>query len=411
MQNIWDFAVIGGGASGMAASIAASVSGDRVLLLEKSPALGRKVSASGNGRCNLMNTGNPVYFGDASFAGNVLKQFPLESLIRFWDHLGLFLSEDSEGRVYPGTFHSSSVTDALKTALRQNGVQIRLQTDAVSVTRSGSGFLICSDKETFAARRILIAAGGPASPKLGGTDAGFSLLESFGHRIVSPIPSLCPIRTDTKSISGLSGIRTRCEVTLYDPARKNICSHHGEVLFTDYGVSGICVMQCARYIEGKDFVLSLDLIDPYRLKDSAALRILKDRRNRFGSLPAEYLLHGILLPRLSYAVMKQAGIPMNNRKTGDLSDPELDSILRKLHAYTLTVTGVRGLADAQVTAGGAVCSEFSPDTLESRLVPGLHAAGEVLNVDGDCGGFNLMFAFSSGILAGMNGRTVKEWFT
>ncbi len=409
MHRIWDLAVIGGGASGMAASVAASGMGDRVLLLEKSPALGRKVAASGNGRCNLMNTGTPAYYGDSSFAVDVLHFFPRESLMRFWKSLGLFLSEDTEGRVYPGTFHASSVNDALKTALRRNEVDIRLQTAAVSVVRSDHSFEIRTEKEDFTALRVLIAAGGPAAPKLGGTDAGYRLLASFGHHIAPAFPALCPVRTDVKSISGLSGIRSRCAVTLYSTGHRSVCSHRGEVLFTDYGISGICVMQCARFITNEGFTLELDLLDPYRLDNSAVLLILKERRKNFGLLPPEYLLNGILLPKLSYAVLKQAGIVMKDRKVRDLSDDDLDRILQKLRAYTLKAAGVRGFEDAQVSAGGALCSEFSPDTLESRIVPGLHASGEVLNVDGDCGGYNLMFAFASGILAGLNGRTGMRW--
>ena len=404
MDTLWDFAVIGGGASGMAASVAAAKLGDRVLLLEKSPALGRKVAASGNGRCNLMNTGKPIYYGDSFFANDILHCFPYDSLVRFWESLGLFLTEDSEGRVYPGTFHASSVNDALKTALRQNEVTIRLQTSVLSVVKSGQLFWIRTDKGDFTAPRILIAAGGPASPKLGGTDAGFRILSSFGHHIVPPLPALCPVQTDRKSISGLSGIRSRCAVTLYDIHHRNICSHRGEVLFTDYGISGICVMQCARYITHAGFTLELDLLDPFRMDNSDVILVLKDRRKRFGLLPPEYLLNGILLPKLSFAVIKQAGISIKDRMTMDLSDDDLNKILQVLRAYCLKVTGTLGLEDAQVSAGGASCKEFLPETLESRIVPGLHASGEVLNVDGDCGGYNLMFAFSSGILAGMNRR-------
>ena len=408
MERIWDFAVIGGGASGMAAAVAASALGDDVILLEKGPALGRKLNASGNGRCNLMNTGAPAYFGDVSFAADVLGHYPRQALIQFMRNLGIFLAEDAEGRVYPGTFHAPTVTDALKAALKMNGVSIRLQTAVTHVLRNNDVFVILAGTDEIAARRILIACGGAASPKLGGTSAGYELLSSLGHPTLPVSPALCPLTADARDISGLAGLRVRCAVSLYSSGQTLICRHKGEVLFTDYGISGICAMQCARRIDGKGCTLELDLLDPYPAESSEFPQILRERAKRFAPLPAEQLLSGILMPRLSFAVMKQAGIEMRNRTCGDLTDAETDEIARRIRRYTLHITGTKGMEEAQVTAGGADCRGFDPATLASRTVPGLHAAGEVLNVDGDCGGFNLMFAFTSGILAGRNGRTGEE---
>ena len=409
MERIWDFAVVGGGAAGMAAAVAASALGDEVILLEKGPALGRKLNASGNGRCNLMNTGQPAYFGDASFAADVLEHFPRRALERFMLDLGFFLSEDTEGRVYPGTFHAPTVTDALKAALKMNGVTVRLQTAVREVSRTGDPvFLIRTGTGDIAARRILIACGGAASPKLGGTSAGYELLSSLGHPTVPVSPALCPLTADSRAISGLAGLRVRCAVSLFDANQALICRHRGEVLFTDYGISGICAMQCARWIDGTEYTLELDLLDPYAAERNEFPQILRERRKRFAPLPAEQLLNGILMPRLSFAVMKQAGIEMRNRTCGDLTDAETDEIARRIRRYTLHITGPKGMEEAQVTAGGTECRGFDPATMASRSIPGLHAAGEVLNVDGDCGGFNLMFAFTSGILAGRNGRMGEE---
>ena len=407
MPAKWDFIVIGGGASGMAAAIASAKLGDRVLLLEKSSALGRKIAASGNGRCNLMNTGDPVYYGDAGFAADVFMCYPKENLIGFWKDAGLFLTEEEAGRVYPRTFHSSSVLEALKAMLRMYHVEIMLQTAVTGIRKDCGLFVISSGAGSFSAGRILIAAGGSAYPRLGGSDDGYAFLHSFGHRIIDPFPALCPLCTDAKSISGLSGIRIRCRICLTAGNNRELFSTRGEVLFTDYGISGICAMQCARFYE-EGCIIRLNLVDGLFDRQDKLIQALHTRRKQFSGFPPEYILNGILVPKLSFAVMKQAGINLRDRNAGSLSDEEIKQTAHVLTGYTLYVTGTRGFAEAQVTAGGADCTQFDPNTLESRIVKGLHASGEVLNVDGDCGGYNLMFAAATGLLAGSNGRTGKE---
>ena len=404
MPDIWDFVIVGGGASGMAAAIVSAQMGDRVLLLEKSPMLGRKIAASGNGRCNLMNVGTPVYYGDPAFASSVFEHYTKEELIQFWNSAGLIVKEEDAGRCYPRTLHSSSVLDSLKAMLRVFQVSTLLQTSVSGIRKHGDLFSIDTSAGTFQGKRVLIASGGMAYPRLGGTDSGYRLLAGFGHRIIPPFPALTPICTDTKSISGLSGIRIRCSIALSDEAENKLFSTRGEVLFTDYGISGICAMQCARFIKEGGCTVHLDLADDLFEDADDLFRFLLSRKKQFADLPPEHLLNGIFLPKLSFAVLMQAKVPVRDRKTGSLTDDEILRISHKLRDYALHVTGIRGFDDAQSTAGGADCSDFVPSTMASRIVNGLHAAGEVLNVDGDCGGFNLMFAFATGILAGLNGR-------
>ena len=403
VRESWDLAVIGGGAAGMAAAIAASDLGDRVVLIEKSSFLGKKITASGNGRCNLMNLREPVHYGDSGFARGVLDSFGKDDLYRFWGGLGLCLSEETEGRVYPSTFQSSSVLNALKTRLKSNRVEIFLQTPVEGISLENELFRVNCGEKYFYTKRVLIAAGGPAAPKLGGTDDGYGLLKAFGHTIIPPAPALCPLLTDRKSISGLSGIRCRCGISLYGSDGTLLHEEKGEVLFTDNGISGICAMQCARFVQ-EGCRAELDLVERVFPDDQMLLTALKHRREKAGEFPPETVCTGFLLPKLAYAVLKQAGIEIRDWTAGDLKDTELRAVAERTHHYTLQIIGTKGLEEAQVTAGGAICAEFDPSTMESRLQSGLHAAGEVLNVDGDCGGFNLMFAFASGILAGRNGR-------
>lgn len=407
VQETWDFAVIGGGAAGMAAAIAASELGDRVVLIEKSSFLGKKITASGNGRCNLMNLREPVYYGDREFALEALRSFGKEDLKHFWSSLGLCLSEE-EGRIYPSTFQSASVIDVLKTRLKTNGVTVFLQTPVNRISRENGAFRLSCGEKDFRAKRVLVAAGGPASPKLGGTDAGYGLLQAFGHMIIPASPALCPLVTDKRSVSGLSGIRCRCGIALYSVDGTLLHKEKGEVLFTDSGISGICAMQCARFVRGDGCRVELDLVNRVFPDDQMLISALKNRREKAGIFPIETVCTGFLMPKLAFAVMKQAEIETRGRTAGDLRDEELTTIAERLHRYTLQVTGTKGLEEAQVTAGGADCREFDPLTMESRLQDGLYAAGEILNVDGDCGGYNLMFAFASGIQAGRNGRKDEQ---
>ena len=395
-----DVIVIGGGAAGMIAAISAAERHRKVLLIEKADRPGRKILASGNGRCNLMNNGKPRYYGDPGFAGKVLGRCSGADLSAFFRRDGLFLSEESEGRVYPLTNQSQTVIAVLKNALTLNGVSVMLNRRAVSVCRDGPDFRITtSSGETFEAVKIIVACGGAVQPKLGGSPDGYDILRSFGHTIVPPVPSLVPLNADSRSISGLSGIRIRCTVSL---TRGNELVHReeGEVLFTDYGVSGICVMQCARFTESTDSSLLLNLLQHAFSGKADAVRELQERKQRFSSCPPVWLLNGILPEKVSYAVLKQAGVPLRGETAGEISDETIGKIVDTACAYRISVTGSRGLDYAQVTAGGASCDEFDPSTMESALVSGLYAAGEVLDVDGDCGGFNLMFAFASGRIAG-----------
>lgn len=400
MKEFYDLIVAGGGASGIIASITAAERGKTVLLLEKGDHPGRKIQASGNGRCNLMNTGNLKYYGDQQFASEVLSSYNAEKLTSFFRHIGLMVTDEEDGRRYPLSYQSASVINVLKNALKLYGIDTLNNTAVSMIRQNDKGFSVLSeDGKSFQGRKVLIACGGAAQPKLGGTNDGYHLLQSFGHRIVPVSPALVPLITDKRSISGLSGIRIKCRVSLY---RKSdlLHSEEGEVLFTDYGVSGICIMQCARFTGAHPSYLELDFLN-HVFRDSDEIKEeLTRRQHMYSSFPPTAILEGILNSKLSYAVMKQARIALHGETAGDLTEEELCRIIHAATHYRIDVCGTKGFEYAQVTAGGADCREFSSATMESKLIQGLYAAGEVLNVDGDCGGFNLMFAFSSGMAAG-----------
>ena len=402
MRQNYNVVIIGGGASGMIAAVKAAERGLSVLLLDRNQMLGRKILASGNGRCNLLHYGEHHYYGDTDFAETVLDHCPTETLIRFFNHYGLMLAREPDGRMYPVTYQSSSVVSLFKAALELNHADILLNQAVRSVSRNNSIYMVdtCEGKQ-FISERLVIACGGCAQKKLGGTDDGYRLLQKLGHSVIPVFPSLVPLVTDPKSISGLSGIRVRCDVSA-------VCSSDvlyrttGELLFTEYGISGICVMQCSRFLQRADAYLEINFIRDLFPDQNAFLAELIRRRDLFSERSPVSVLEGLVSDRIAYAVLKQAGIPLRGEKAVTPTDDDLIRIIDKACHYQVRILDTRGMDYAQVTAGGVNCSEFDPCTMESGIVPGLHAAGEVLNVDGDCGGYNLMFAFATGYLAGIS---------
>ena len=399
----WSLIVIGGGAAGLAAAVSAAELGDKVLILEAQDKVGKKILASGNGRCNLMNSGKLDYYGDSLFAARVFECLTRKEIAEFWHQHGLPLSNEEE-RIYPGTFQAQSVLLCLKTSLSLLSVTVQCSASVQNIEKTSDGFIVRHSSGVDYASRILIASGGAAQPRLGGNFDGYEWLKQFGHTIHPLSPSLVPLITDHKTISGLTGIRVRCRIRfLVDGKEKH--SEEGELLFTDYGVSGICAMQMGRFIRPNG-VLEIHFLHRWFHHPSEVIQELRRRKQLFPSMTPDFLLNGYLLPKVSFAVCKQAGLEMRGETISELTDEELMAVSVTACRYRIPVLGTKGFHEAQVTAGGAYPEEFFPDTLESKLCPGLYAAGEILDVDGGCGGFNLMFAFASGILAGRNGRNL-----
>lgn len=391
--------VIGGGAAGMAAAITAARAGAAVTVLERMDRVGKKILATGNGRCNLMNMDGFRYPGGADFARSVLEHCGAEQQRVFWQGLGLRLRTEDGGRVYPVSGQASTVLDALRLAMDTLGVETVTGVQVDHIVRGKRGFKVCAGEQAWHADTVIVAGGGCAQPKLGSDGSTVALLESFGHHTVPLRPALTQIITDAAPIRGLSGIRTRAEVTVVSRGRV-MHRESGEVLFADYGVSGVCVMQCARFAEpGSRICLnllpSLGFADANELQDE-----LHRRKHAWRDQPLEKLLTGLCVPRLASALCHQAGGVWKDRRCGSFTSAEAAALAETMACFALTVKGVKGFDSAQVSAGGVRCGEFEPTTCESRLIPGLYAAGEVLDVDGDCGGFNLMFAFGSGMVAG-----------
>ena len=396
--------VIGGGASGMMAALTASEDpNNKVTLLERQSRVGRKLLATGNGRCNLSNIhADPShYYGEnPDFVHNALTAFSAEDTLQFFRHLGLLTVTEPSGKVYPFSDQANSVVDVLRFALEQRGVDVRCSCEVLSVGKKARGYQARTAEEAFFGDKLILACGGAAGSKLGGTDWGYKLLSSMGHHTTPLRPSLVQIKTDTAVTKSLKGVRADAGITLKQNGQI-VAVNAGEVQFTDFGISGPAVFEISRLAEANGLLL-LDLLRPLQEDDLYADLI--HRREAQPNLVGEELLTGLLHNRLGKVVLKISGIDIPTL-INEYSDGELQKIARTIKYFPMTVTGVMGLEQAQVTAGGVLTSEFRPDTLESRLNPGLFATGEVLDIDGDCGGYNLQWAWSSGRLAGKLGNT------
>ncbi len=476
--------IIGGGAAGMAAAIAAAERGQQATVLERGRKPLKKLGVTGNGRANLLNLGAPRYFGGEGFAKAVLAQMPCAALAAFFQSIGVPLREEGEGRVYPAALMASVVVDALLLRARQLGVTVLTGAHVTALERQGDGFLVRGVREVSpdaarsgAARggearaakpatggtsgsrtatkrvkpggddtaavdeplclrgdRVIVAAGGAAAPMHGTDGTAYGLLTAFGHRLTPLSPALCALATDPKRVAGLAGQRVRATLRLLSPQGETLHAAEGEALFAEDAVSGIAAMQLARFVQPGASV-SLDLREAAGWADGgtgslsgtgslggtgsldgtgshvgtgsdggmAVLARIRALATLRADCPLAELFTGVFTPPVARLLCREAGLPDPTVPVRVLRDEALRRLAATLCDLRLPVTGTRGFAQAQVTAGGIDTADFDPRTLESRLQKGLYAAGEVLDVDGDCGGFNLMFAFASGILAGRAG--------
>ena len=394
--------IIGGGASGMAAALAAAENENvRVLLFERQARVGRKLQATGNGRCNLSNLHADVrgYHGnDPAFVRPAMDAYPVENTLNWFRAMGLFTVAEESGRVYPYSDQANSVVDVLRFALEKRNITLLTGFEVTKVRKNAQGFAVENGEETLFCDKLIIACGGLAGTKLGGSMSGYKLLGKFGHRSTKLRPTLVQLKSGWAGGAALKGVRANCRVQiLHDGAV--FAQSSGELQFTEYGLSGPVIFEVSRDVcqGGGEWTARLDLV-PHVDENTLYAELV---RRKGTGLPVEELLTGILHNRLGRVLTKAAGVRAG-RLVRELTDEELREVCRTVKAFEVSLTEPLGMDSAQVTAGGVQTAEFCGETMESRLVPGLYACGEVLDIDGDCGGYNLQWAWSSGRLAGKN---------
>ena len=394
--------IIGGGASGMAAALAAAENPNiQVLLFERQARLGRKLQTTGNGRCNLTNlhAAEGGYHGDdASFAKYALSSFGPNQTLAWFRNMGLFTVAEASGRVYPYSDQANSVVDVLRFALEKTNIRVLTGFEVAKVRRSGNGFSVESAEENYMCDKLIIACGGLAGTKIGGSMAGYKLLGKLGHHSTRLRPALVQLKSGWGGVAGLKGVRANCHAQILCDGYLHAQSV-GELQFTEYGLSGPVIFEISRDACQKkgSWICRLDFL-PGIAKNELLEELLR-RQNT--DLPVEELLTGILHNRLGRVLAKAAGVS-GNGKIADLHRQELEAVCDTVKNFDVPLTEPMGMDSAQVTAGGILTGEFDPMTMESKLVPGLYACGEVLDIDGDCGGYNLQWAWSSGRLAGLS---------
>lgn len=393
--------IIGAGASGMAAALAAAENPDvEVLVLERQSRVGRKLLATGNGRCNLTNlhAQEGGYHGEApDFSQAALTRFPPEETLAWFRSLGLYTVAEPSGRVYPYSDQANSVVDVLRLAMDKPNITLVTGFTVEKIRREPEGFTMSSREDSYFCNKVIVACGGLAGSKLGGTMSGYQLLGKLGHRSTRLRPALVQIKCGWGGVVGLKGVRANCHVKILRDGAL-FAQSTGELQFTEVGLSGPVIFEISRDVcFGKgSWTARLDFLPEMSPAELEAMLLERQRRN----FPMEELLTGILHNRLGRVLTKAAGI--GGRQAGDLNREEIAQVCRTVKGFEIPLTEPLGMDSAQVTAGGVLTENFDPQTLESRLVPGLYACGEVLDVDGDCGGYNLQWAWSSGRTAGLH---------
>ncbi len=398
-------AIIGGGAAGLCGAIQLARAGATgIVVLEKGPRVGKKLMATGNGTCNITNRElslSHFHGQDAGFAAPALTRFGYADTLAFFRSIGVDCVTEPDGRTYPRSRQAGSVLDCLRLTAEALGVQILPSSPVTAIQKSKTGFLLTTPTGKLSADKVMIAVGGAASPSLGGGNDGYTLLTALGHCRTPLFPTIVQLKTDTTYVKAVKGMRVEGRLTLQ--TGKQALTSEGEILFTEYGLSGPATMAISRLAgdwerqKKAPLVAHLDILPDIGLEELTSL--LKNRCSLPGRDCAEYLT-GFLNKRVGQTVMRMAGISLTSPLSA-LTEGDIARIAALCKDWAISVTGTGGFANAQATAGGIATRDFDPDTMQSRLIPGLYAVGEVLDIDGDCGGYNLQWAWASATAAAM----------
>jgi hypothetical protein len=380
------------------------------------PRVGKKILSTGNGKCNLTNLDmRPDCYrcGTADFPMTAIGRFSVADTVSFFRRLGVVVT-DRNGYVYPASGQAQTVLDALREKAESLGIRIVTECRPETVERDGTGFCVRTSCGAFQGDFLILAAGSKAAPATGSDGSGYDLAASLGHKIVKPLPALVQLKCRGDFFRSIAGVRTEAEVSLYTAGKHGelgdlLASDRGELQLTDYGISGIPVFQVSRYaseaLDRKKRVLAVLDFFP-SLKDEELFSLLKEQRMYLSDRKAEGFLNGIFHKKLAALFLKAAGI-RGEEMAGRLSDKKLLAAAELIKRTVVEVTAANSFDKAQVCMGGVRVKDVDPCTMESRLVPGLYFAGEILDVDGICGGYNLQWAWSSGYAAGAS-ATGKE---
>lgn len=396
-------AVIGGGAAGMMAAITAAREGVKVTILEHKDRIGKKILSTGNGRCNFTNTfQTPACYrsDNRDFAWNIIQKFNVEKTISFFKELGIY-PKDRNGYLYPYSDQAAAILEVLQIEIAKLDICVMTEINVLDIQPVKRGIRVTTDKKTITVDSVILACGSKAAPVTGSDGSGYQLAKLLGHRIVPVLPALVQLRCAEKFYKSISGVRVQGTVEIYADDI-SLASDTGEIQLTNYGISGIPVFQVSRYaakaIYQKQSVTAVLNFMPDMNKDEF-LSFLQERITLRPHKTLDEFFTGIFPKKLCELWIRLSRLPKEMR-VSDLSGEQLEKLVLLIQHLRTHIKETNAFEQAQICCGGVDTTEINPDTLESNYVPGIYFAGELLDVDGICGGYNLQWAWSSGFVAG-----------
>lgn len=395
--------IVGGGASGIVAAISAAREGANVTIIEHKDRVGKKILSTGNGRCNLTNeymTPDCFRGDELSIVAEILDQFGYSETVQFFEDLGVIL-KNRQGYVYPISDQASTILDVLRMELKKLGVTICLEHHVTSIKRQSKAFLVATDKGSYHGDALILATGGKAASVLGSDGSGYSFAKQFGHHLSPVVPALVQLKGKGSYFKQIAGVRAQAKVSLFIDD-KLICDDTGELQLTNYGISGIPVFQISRYAakglyDKKKVTVEIDFLP--NISEDILVSFVNERLLKHGHKTTEDFFVGMFHKKLIGMLLKEEDISFT-AMMNTLSDKKLKRLLNLCKHFIVTIDGTNDFEQAQVCAGGVKTSEINPKTMESLYEPDLYLVGELLDIDGICGGYNLQWAWATGFIAG-----------
>lgn len=402
--------IIGGGASGLVAAITAAREGALVTIIEQKDRLGKKILSTGNGRCNLTNeymNADCFRGDDITIVSEVLKQFGYTETLAFFNELGVIL-KNRQGYIYPISDQASTILDVLCMEVERLGVTVLLEQSVTGLSKTQKGFVVRTNQSSLQGDVVILSTGGKAAPVLGSDGSGYKLAKQFGHRLSPVVPALVQLKGKSNLFKQIAGVRTNAKVTLFVDGQA-LGSDTGELQLTNYGISGIPVFQISRYAakglyEKRKVTAEVDFLPV--MTDEEFLGFLKERLQTHGDKCSGDFLVGVFHQKLIGMLLKISRIPID-RKASEITEEQLKLFLKVSKHFIVDIEGTNDFEQAQICAGGVRTSEIDPYTLESLYEKNLYLTGELLDVDGICGGYNLQWAWATGYIAGKNAAKGK----
>lgn len=402
-----DIIVVGGGAAGIMAAITTKDLGKDVAILEGNDRIGKKLLTTGNGRCNITNRCidySRYHSKNEGFFNFSLDNFTFEDSEIFFNSIGLPLTTLEDGKMYPMSLQASSVIDIIRLAIEERGIPVYLNKKVKDIKLKNTEFnIFTSDgEEIFQCNKLVLATGGKAAPKTGSDGLGYSIAKSFGHKIINPTPALVQLKLKYKNLRALAGVKFNgyCDILVNDEV---IRREFGEILFTDYGISGPPILQLSRIAaealqQGKMVNIKIDMMPQYKMDE--LIDFLENHWGIFSYRTVFNSFIGVINKKIVPIILKEAEINDIHESCSELSWKDKKNVYSLLKSWDFQVVDTNSFSNAQVTAGGIDTKYVEPETMKSRIIDNLYFCGELLDVDGDCGGFNLQWAWSSGYIAG-----------